>query len=146
MSLGPTKSARAESVKVRRGALPPPDVSRETMELDVLIVGGGSAGLSCALRLTQMIEAHNDAHPENKMEPQIAVIEKALAFHADAPTTPFETLRRVGGREHCVHLEDTLALHGYIRRHGARASLIGRCLPGRRRAVRQRYENPRHRQ
>ncbi|WP_070152363.1 nicotinate-nucleotide--dimethylbenzimidazole phosphoribosyltransferase [Sphingobium phenoxybenzoativorans] len=30
---------------------------------------------------------------------KIAVIEKALAFHTDAPMTPFETLRRVGGRE-----------------------------------------------
>ena len=30
---------------------------------------------------------------------KIAVIETALAFHADAPRTPFETLRRLGGRE-----------------------------------------------
>jgi len=30
---------------------------------------------------------------------KISVIEKALAFHADAPRTPFETLRRLGGRE-----------------------------------------------
>ena len=30
---------------------------------------------------------------------KIAVIDRALAFHADAPLTPFETLRRVGGRE-----------------------------------------------
>ncbi|QGP80629.1 nicotinate-nucleotide--dimethylbenzimidazole phosphoribosyltransferase [Sphingobium sp. CAP-1] len=28
-----------------------------------------------------------------------AVVAQALAFHADAPLTPFETLRRVGGRE-----------------------------------------------
>lgn len=28
-----------------------------------------------------------------------AVIETALTFHADAPRTPFETLRRLGGRE-----------------------------------------------
>lgn len=27
------------------------------------------------------------------------VVERAIAFHADAPHTPFETLRRVGGRE-----------------------------------------------
>jgi nicotinate-nucleotide--dimethylbenzimidazole phosphoribosyltransferase len=27
------------------------------------------------------------------------VVERGLAFHADAPTTPFETLRRLGGRE-----------------------------------------------
>ncbi len=30
---------------------------------------------------------------------KITVVERALAFHADAPRTPFETLRRVGGRE-----------------------------------------------
>lgn len=30
---------------------------------------------------------------------KLAVIETALAFHADAPLTPFETLRRLGGRE-----------------------------------------------
>ena len=30
---------------------------------------------------------------------KIAVIDRALAFHADAPRTPFETLRRLGGRE-----------------------------------------------
>jgi nicotinate-nucleotide--dimethylbenzimidazole phosphoribosyltransferase len=28
-----------------------------------------------------------------------AVVERALAFHGDAPATPFETLRRLGGRE-----------------------------------------------
>ncbi|WP_426264342.1 nicotinate-nucleotide--dimethylbenzimidazole phosphoribosyltransferase [Sphingomonas sp. PWP1-2] len=30
---------------------------------------------------------------------KVAVVEAALACHADAPTTAFETLRRVGGRE-----------------------------------------------
>lgn len=30
---------------------------------------------------------------------KVAVIEAALAFHGDAPHTPFETLRRLGGRE-----------------------------------------------
>ncbi|PTR07566.1 MULTISPECIES: nicotinate-nucleotide--dimethylbenzimidazole phosphoribosyltransferase [unclassified Novosphingobium] len=30
---------------------------------------------------------------------KVAVIARALAFHADAPHTPFETLRRLGGRE-----------------------------------------------
>ena len=28
-----------------------------------------------------------------------AVVDRALAFHAEAPSTPFETLRRLGGRE-----------------------------------------------
>ncbi|MES2174238.1 MAG: nicotinate-nucleotide--dimethylbenzimidazole phosphoribosyltransferase [Pseudomonadota bacterium] len=30
---------------------------------------------------------------------KIAVVDRALAFHATAPHTPFETLRRLGGRE-----------------------------------------------
>lgn len=33
------------------------------------------------------------------IERKVAVIEQALALHGDAPPTPFETLRRLGGRE-----------------------------------------------
>jgi electron-transferring-flavoprotein dehydrogenase len=36
-----------------------PDVERERLETDVLIVGAGPAGLACALRLAQLIEAHH---------------------------------------------------------------------------------------
>jgi electron-transferring-flavoprotein dehydrogenase len=37
----------------------PAGVVRDTMEVDVLIVGGGSAGLSCALKLAQLTEGKN---------------------------------------------------------------------------------------
>jgi electron-transferring-flavoprotein dehydrogenase len=36
-----------------------PEIQRETLDADVVIVGAGPAGLSCGLRLSQLIEAHN---------------------------------------------------------------------------------------
>src|ERR1700745_1501521 len=36
-------------------------VQREQLEADVLIVGAGPAGLSCALHLANLINSHNEA-------------------------------------------------------------------------------------
>lgn len=63
-------------------------VTREEMEVDVLIVGGGSAGLSCAIRLHQQVAEHNKAVAEGKTqaaplaEPMIVVLEKAAEVGA----------------------------------------------------------------
>jgi electron-transferring-flavoprotein dehydrogenase len=53
------------------------------MEADVVIIGGGPAGMACALRLSQLIDAHNDqlAHMGSPTPPlskeNIYVLEKA---------------------------------------------------------------------
>ena len=53
-------------------------VERPQMEADVTIVGGGPAGMACALRLSQMIDRHNRRHPDAPLSKEnIYVLEKA---------------------------------------------------------------------
>ncbi|MCI0348152.1 MAG: electron transfer flavoprotein-ubiquinone oxidoreductase [Acidobacteriales bacterium] len=48
------------------------------MEADVVIVGGGAAGMACALRLSQLIDAYNNRQPERPISKEnIYVLEKA---------------------------------------------------------------------
>ena len=48
------------------------------MEADVVIVGGGPAGMACALRLSQLIDEHNEKHPDTPLsKDNIYVVEKA---------------------------------------------------------------------
>ncbi len=66
----------------------PEGVTRETMDVDVLIVGGGAAGLSCALHLQNQIEKHNEGIASGKKqgspipEQMIVVLEKGAEIGA----------------------------------------------------------------
>ena len=58
-------------------------IAREQLEADVLIVGAGPAGLSCALHLANLIKKHNasGAKPELSAE-NIYVLEKGREIGA----------------------------------------------------------------
>src|SRR5277367_4606322 len=57
---------------------PLPNVQHPEMPADVVIVGGGPAGMACALRLSQLIDDHNARHPEAPLSKEnIYVLEKA---------------------------------------------------------------------
>ena len=53
-------------------------IDRPQMEADVVIIGGGPAGMACALRLSQLIDEHNTNHPDSQLSKEnIYVLEKA---------------------------------------------------------------------
>src|SRR5450432_829503 len=58
-------------------------IQREQLEADVLIVGAGPAGLSCALHLSNLIKKHNESggKPELSTE-NIYVLEKGREIGA----------------------------------------------------------------
>src|SRR4051812_39036198 len=54
-----------------------PGIDRETLDVDVVIVGAGPAGLAAAYKLAQLVAAHNASGAEKKLEGlSIAVLEK----------------------------------------------------------------------
>ncbi|HKY05216.1 MAG TPA: electron transfer flavoprotein-ubiquinone oxidoreductase, partial [Blastocatellia bacterium] len=61
-------------------------IEREQLEMDVLLVGAGPANLSCALHLSNLVNAHNERAKQAGQRPldeiNIAVIEKAAEIGA----------------------------------------------------------------
>src|SRR6266849_3591888 len=58
-------------------------VQREQLEADVLIVGAGPAGLSCALHLSNLIKKHNDSGGQPALSAEnIYVLEKGREIGA----------------------------------------------------------------
>jgi electron-transferring-flavoprotein dehydrogenase len=54
-----------------------PGIERETLDVDVVIVGAGPAGLAAAYKLAQLVQAHNESGSEKKLEGlSIALLEK----------------------------------------------------------------------
>jgi electron-transferring-flavoprotein dehydrogenase len=66
-------------------------IERPQMEADVVIIGGGPAGMACALRLSQLIDAHND---------QLALKESTAAPLSKENIYVLEKAREAG--QHCL--------------------------------------------
>src|ERR1700729_1408249 len=58
-------------------------IQREQLEADVLVIGAGPGGLSCALHLANLIEKHNEAKKSPSLSAEnIYVLEKGREIGA----------------------------------------------------------------
>src|SRR5256886_15278634 len=64
---------------------PPIDPEDERIEVGVVIVGGGPAGLACAIRLTQLLEGE-PALAESLGEVPVALVEKGKTTGSPLPS------------------------------------------------------------
>src|SRR6266481_6207398 len=66
-------------------------VERPQMEADVTIVGGGPAGMACALRLSQLIDRHNRRHPDAQLsEENVYFLTKEHEYRFPLTPPPLE--------------------------------------------------------
>lgn len=65
-------------------------IQREEMPVDILIIGGGAAGLSCSIQIKKMIDQHNEAIATGTKagtpihDPMIVVLEKGSEIGAQS--------------------------------------------------------------